>query len=255
MKIVKTGVAAQTPLTAIVYGYAGVGKTTLASQFPKPLFFDFESGTRHISREVDVVHFSKWISPSEAKELPKLITPYETIVVDSLSEAMTKLIASDEITGSLYRQSNGNGDLTMAGWGFVKKTMRAFISFLRDSQKNVLLLTHVEEMSTTNDDGGQVILKRPMIATKISEEIPNMVDVVGYLCVHKNERIMYVGGSSEKVISKDRTGKLPATITNPTWNDFKDVACCADGHVQGNGEDSAEIEKALKEEQELLASI
>jgi replication-associated recombination protein RarA len=30
---------------AVIYGPEGIGKSTMASQFPKPIFFDIEGGT------------------------------------------------------------------------------------------------------------------------------------------------------------------------------------------------------------------
>ena len=36
------------PQKVLIYGPEGIGKTTLASQFPKPLFVDVEGGTSHI---------------------------------------------------------------------------------------------------------------------------------------------------------------------------------------------------------------
>ncbi len=36
------------PLRVVMYGVEGIGKTTLASQFPKPIFLDTEGSTVHI---------------------------------------------------------------------------------------------------------------------------------------------------------------------------------------------------------------
>lgn len=42
------------PQKAVIYGAEGVGKTTLAAQFPDPLFIDTESGTAHMDvRRID----------------------------------------------------------------------------------------------------------------------------------------------------------------------------------------------------------
>ena len=36
------------PQKVMIYGPEGIGKTTLASDFPSPLFFDTEGGTAHM---------------------------------------------------------------------------------------------------------------------------------------------------------------------------------------------------------------
>lgn len=45
---IKTGPTAR-PQKTVIYGAEGIGKSTLASQFPNPLFLDLEDGTAHLS--------------------------------------------------------------------------------------------------------------------------------------------------------------------------------------------------------------
>lgn len=196
-------------LVMMVYGMGGVGKTTFAATFPKPLLLDFENGAKYFGDrgiKIDVAVFKAWPTADEKKEIAKVLESYDTIVIDPIGEAMDKLINdTNTIAGKKYR-IDGN-DLTMAGWGEVKKQMRNFIKFLRDSGKNVVLIAHVDEKMD-----GEVLVKRPMIATKLSDEIITMVDVVGYMTTVEREgevvRLIQVDGTDSRVISKDRTGKL-----------------------------------------------
>lgn len=195
-------------LMMMVYGQGGVGKTTFASTFPKPLLLDFENGAKYFGDrgiEVDVAVFQTWLTIEDKQQLRDALEGYETIIVDPIGEAMDKLIESDTISGAKNRQASG--DLTMAGWGAVKKEMRNFIKWLRYTGKNVVLVSHVDEKP---DD--ERIVKRPMIATKLSQELINMVDVVGFMQViskdGEQKRVIAVDSSDDKYISKDRTGKL-----------------------------------------------
>jgi len=196
-------------LVMMVYGMGGVGKTTFAASFPKPLLLDFENGAKYFGDRginIDVAVFKTWLTAEDKKELAKVLENYETIVIDPIGEAMNKLIDDTvTITGSKYRQNGG--DLTMAGWGEVKKQMRNFIKWLRDSGLNVVLVAHVDEKA---DD--EQLVKRPLIATKLSDEIVTMMDVVGYMRTVEKDgevtRLIQVDGTDSKVISKDRTGKL-----------------------------------------------
>ena len=36
------------PQKAVIYGPEGIGKSTLAAQFPAPIFLDTEGGTHHL---------------------------------------------------------------------------------------------------------------------------------------------------------------------------------------------------------------
>lgn len=195
-------------LVMLVYGVGGVGKTTFASTFPKPLLLDFENGAKYFKQrgiDVDVVQVQRWFTNEDKKQLAELVQPYETIIFDPIGEMMEKLIHSDAINGSKYRQADGG--LTMAGWGAVKDHARAVLKWARDLGKNVVLVAHVDEKSDE-----ETLVKRPLIATKISDEIIAMVDIVGYLDIlnveGEEKRVLRVNPADKKYIAKDRTGAL-----------------------------------------------
>jgi len=199
-------------LVMLVYGVGGVGKTTFATTFPKPLLLDFENGAKYFKQrgiDVDVVRMQKWFTSEDKKELAKLMENYDTIIFDPIGEMMEKLINSDEVKGSKYRQSDGG--LTMAGWGKVKENARAVLKWARDLDKNVVLVAHVDEKADE-----ETLVKRPLIATKISDEIVAMVDIVGYLDIitveGEEKRALRVNPADKKYIAKDRTGALAAYV-------------------------------------------
>ena len=193
----------------VIYGKGGTGKTTFAASAPNSLILDFENGTKFLGDrgiKTDVVRFSKWITKEEKKQLADTVDCYDSIILDPLGEAMDKLIESEEITGKLYR--NTNGGLTQNGWGEVKKQMKSFLKYLRDTGKNIIIVSHVNEFQT--DEG---LNHRIQIATKLSDDIPNLVDVVTYLGVKnvedKMKRVLYTPAQGGSFDSKDRTGKIP----------------------------------------------
>lgn len=79
----KTGIEKHSQII-VVYGPNGVGKSTFASQFPKPLFADLEKGSRHL--KVTRLDEFKDLSVFKAlvKELIETNSNYETFVVDSI---------------------------------------------------------------------------------------------------------------------------------------------------------------------------
>lgn len=230
-------------LVMMVYGMGGVGKTTFAASFPKPLLLDFENGAKYFGDrgiKVDVAVFKDWLTANDKKELRDAMANYETIIVDPIGEAMEKLINdTTTVTGSKNRQSDGS--LTAAGWGAVKKEMRNFVKYLRDSGKNVVLVAHVDEKM---DD--EQLVKRPLIATKLSDELITMVDVVGYMrTVEKDgetKRIIQVDGTDSKVISKDRTGKLGKYLKP----EYSYIAEQLNGDTEDSGDESKEDAPAKK---------
>lgn len=202
--------AAKPSILMVVYGEGGVGKTTFAATAPRPLIADCENGSKYFGLrgiESDVALIENWGDMQEFLEIA-LTDKYDTIVIDPIGELMEKLtrymVAKAD---SKLVQKDGNP--TMAGWGWLKQTMRNFLKVMRDSGKNVIVVAHVQE----KDDEGRIV-KRPMVATKLSEELVNLVDVVGYMTtVNDNEsgdtkRVIIVDPSSDKYVAKDRTGRL-----------------------------------------------
>lgn len=239
-------------LNMLVYGLAGTGKTTFASTFPKALLLDFENGAKYFGErgiELDVIQASKWFSMKDkldlfgqpSKEIKGIIDQYETIIIDPIGEAMEMIINdTDAIKGSKNRQADGG--LTIAGWGAVKDEMRRFIKALKNTGKNIVLIGHVEEK-----DDEQSIVKRPKMATKLADELVGLVDIVGYMQVINDEtaedgqkRIISVDASNNRIISKDRTGKLGKYV-KPDYSYIADQL----GFENGSG-DAQEVEPEAK---------
>lgn len=194
----------------VVYGEGGVGKTTFAATAPKPIIADCENGSKYFGLrgiDADVGLIEKWADLQEFMEFA-LQDKYETIVIDPIGELMDKLVKHMVDKGdSKLVQRDGNP--TMAGWGWLKSTMRSFLKVLRDSGKHVVIVAHVQEREDENR-----VIKRPMVATRLSEELVNLVDIVGYMTTANDtetgdtKRLIIVDPSSDKYVAKDRTGRL-----------------------------------------------
>lgn len=212
-------------IVMILYGRGGVGKTTFAATAPKPLLIDFENGSKYLGERglnCDVVRMQGWFEKEDLVQLKGLFPQYETIILDPIGEAMEKLIASPSLDGKKYRQADGS--LSMAGWGEAKRKMKELVKWLRDAGKNVILIAHVAE----GKDGEQTTY-RIQIATKLSDELPTMVDIISYMGVRKDAEgkrqcVLYTPAQGGNYDSKDRTGRLPEVVPVSEmhgWEDFK----------------------------------
>lgn len=134
------------PQRVVIYAPEGLGKTTLASQFPSPLFFDFEGGTHHI----DVVRVEpKSLEETEAalqeisKKDPKQFG-VQTIVIDTidwLENLIVEAVCREGKKESIEDFGYGKG------FTKVEERMLKFLGIL-DAVKNagyhVVLLAHSE---------------------------------------------------------------------------------------------------------------
>lgn len=243
MKIVKSDDPQAKPsIIMLVYGNGGVGKTTFASTAPKPLLVDCENGAKYFGLrgiKMDVAKISTW---SDMEGLFQIASSgeYQTIVLDPIGELMEKL-KRFMINKGDKKLVQSDGSPSMAGWGWLKDTMRNTIKILRDSGANLLLIAHVEEKADE-----EKLVKRPMIMTKISDEIVNMVDIVGYMTVINDpeageKRIIIVDPASDKYVAKDRTGQLGKYIP-PNFTEIIEAS-------QGTKTFAWSNEKALKAEE------
>lgn len=90
MQIVKGKIEA--PIRAVIYGPEGIGKSTLASRWPKPLFVDAEAGTLRL--DVDRVQPQSWAAVLQVvDELARHCNGYRTLVFDT-ADWLEKMAAS-----------------------------------------------------------------------------------------------------------------------------------------------------------------
>lgn len=224
MKIVNTSdPSLRPPVIMLVYGNSGVGKTTFCSTAPKPLMADCEGGSKYFglrSISMDVAHIEKWSDMKDFYDAAKS-GGYETIIIDPIGELMGKLKRFMVAQGD-RKLIQSDGSPSMAGWGWLKQTMRDYLRMCRDSNLNVLIVAHVDEQKDEDR-----MVKRPLLETKVWVEMVNMVDVVGYMAVigvgEESKRVIFVDPTSDAFIAKDRTGQL-GKIIEPDFT--KIIAAC-----------------------------
>lgn len=212
-------------INMLVYGVGGVGKSTFASTFPKPLMFDFENGAKYFKQrgiDLDVVRMNGWFKTEDKKQLAEMVKGYETLIFDPIGEAMEKLIKNPDISGTKYRQSDGS--LSMNGWGKVKDEMRTMLKWARDTGKHIVIVAHDSDAPLAGSEGA--VKKVPLIATKLGAELVNMVDIVAYLDIIQQEggvekRVLRVNPADSGYIAKDRTETLGKYV-KPDFNYIRD---------------------------------
>lgn len=210
MKLINTGDPQIKPsVVMMVYGEGGVGKTTFVSTAPKPLLADCENGSKYFGMRginIPVGLIENWSDMKDFLNEAKT-GDYETIAIDPIGELMDKLKRFMVSLGDT-KLVQKDGSPTMAGWGWLKKTLRDYIKVLRDTGKNIIIVAHLEEKSDEDR-----MIKRPKVETKLSDELVNMVDIVAYMTVTQDsdgsdKRVLIVDPSNDKYVAKDRTGML-----------------------------------------------
>lgn len=131
----------------VLYGAAGIGKTTLASKANKVLFIDAENGTD----ELDVARLSVR-EPGQLREafVAAFKSDFQTIVIDSataVERLLTGQILSERKIKTLARAGYGAGFQDLKdSWIETLKPVEAILN----SNRNVILIGHTK-VKTVND--------------------------------------------------------------------------------------------------------
>jgi len=199
VQIVSTKEMTRPSLVMCIYSMGGVGKTTLATTAPKPIFIDAENGTKALGArgiDVPVINVSSWLEVQESWKMLK-DSEYETIVIDPIGNFLDLLI--DQI--------KAGGDMNLKKWGEAKNKMKIFITTVKNSGKNVIFVAHEKE--ERDDDQ---VLRRPRLDANLWGELVNMCDVVGHLRVDSDGKRSLRVQPEPKYYAKDRFDCLGDTV-------------------------------------------
>lgn len=133
------GVVAE-PQKVVIYGPQGIGKSTLASQFPEPLFLDTERGSRRLSVDrLEIETLADFYEAITAIQKQRDFSHYRTVIVDTVdwleAKVKEKVVAQHSAKDRAYdREGSFIGDDMMKLLGELSK--------LTDIGKHVVLLAH-----------------------------------------------------------------------------------------------------------------
>lgn len=224
-------------INGLIYGDPGAGKTYFCGTAAEVeamspvLFIDVEGGTKTIRSlypEIDVLRIKEsdgWLGFSKVYEELKAkgVMGYKTIIVDSATEAY-KLAMYHVMDMTIKGDPDRDPDIpARRDWGKAGELFRKMIRSFRDLDCHVFFTAHAAEVKDAKD-GSVAIL--PSLPGKLAREIPGYLDEVFYIYT-KTEKEGVVRKlltqPTEKYIAKDRSGKLPLSLAEPTMSAVADL--------------------------------
>ena len=157
-----------TTVKMMIYGQAGMGKTTLALSAPKPLLLDFDNGVKRVNMShldgVDIVQMSSWNDLKQV--LNEDLSSYQTIVVDTIGKMMDFI--------SSYKC--GTRQPSIRDWGGINQEFSWMSRTLSSLNKNVTFVAHRDSRKEGDDT---VFI--PALREKSYNSILTELDLLGYL--------------------------------------------------------------------------
>lgn len=221
-------------MNILVYGESGVGKTRLAGssdsvpRMRKVLVIDLEGGTLTLTQanpDVDIVRVKDW---DEMQEVYDVLLAgdheYETVIVDSLTECQK--FNMYHVMRNRVESSSANVDIDapdLRAWGINLEQMRKFVRAFRDLPINTVFTALVKD---DKDKKTGLTMKKPNLSGKLASEVAAFLDIVCYMYMKEvdgDQTRLLLSAATDDVVAKDRTGKLPVVMLNPTMQTIIDL--------------------------------
>lgn len=207
------------PVKVCVYGVEGIGKTTFASQFPAPLFFDLDKGSAQldVSRVTDITSWP--LLMSNIKEVYDNPTICETLVIDTADAAERMCI--DYICGKFNKkgiEDFGYG----AGYTYLTEEFARFLVQLDaciGQGINVVVLAHaVLKTVTLPEEMGTYDHWELKLSSKTTNKVAPLVKEWADLLLFANYKTILIDDGTRK---KAAGGKRIMYTTHTTFADAK----------------------------------
>lgn len=166
-----------------IYGAAKVGKTTLCSQFPKPLIVAFEKGYATIPG-VMAQDITRW---GEFKELirelkkPEVQAMFKTVVIDTVDVAGA--MCDKYICNQLNIESLGDGGWGNNGWAKYKKELEDCFRTIVQLGYALVCISHEQDKTFKRKDGTEYNQIVPTAQKSLNNIIRDMADIYMYCAI------------------------------------------------------------------------
>jgi len=196
----------QTKIKVLIYGQAGMGKSTLALSAPKPLMIDCDGGVHRVNvdHRCDTVQVESYADCLAL--LKENLSAYESIIIDTGGKLLDYMGAY--IIERNPKMGKANGSLTLQGYGERKMEFSQFCKQVGMLNKHLIFVAHRE--TRTEGDNTRYV---PLFGGSNYDSLVTELDLVGYLEANGRKRMITFDGTDRN--DGKNTCNLPSMMELP----------------------------------------
>jgi len=234
------------PMILTIFSEAGLGKTTLAAMFPKPVFIRTEDGTTSLQGNDDVALFPLATSVQDVFDAIEALATqphdYKTVVLDSITQLADmierEVVAADPKAKTIVEAAGGFGKAYIVA-SEKHRMIREWIGALAyEKGMNVVFIGHADVEKVPSPDMDEFSRYTVRMHKKALPHYTDNVDLVGFIrlktfTVTKGDKVQAKSTGEREIIcfpvasnvSKNRFGiSEPLPFTFDGGNPFYQFA-------------------------------
>jgi hypothetical protein len=234
MKILsKREVTPKSNTAVIIYGKAGLGKTTLCGK-GNTLVFDIENGYLRSEATADVTQ--DITSLAELMDFIKLDKKYNNYVIDS-GEYLVQLIGDDAKRDNPRLAS---ASMSLKYYGAVNDAVKDFANFVKKCGKNLCVICHVKE-----NEKAETYMVEPQFGSASNNRIMfASFDLIGLIRQDGKTRVLTFEPSESNICKNSL--KIPDTRIAIETNIWDIIATAKDNEIISSLEKSETISELIE---------
>lgn len=215
----QAGKPAPRPVIATILGDAGMGKTTLAATFPKPVVIRAEDGVQGVPEEIkpDALPPLKTVDDLWAQlgALVKEEHDYKTVIVDSVTQLeqmfVQHIVETDPKKPRSINQALGGYGAGVSAVGALHQRVRKAASSLVERGIHVVFIAHADTVTIEPPDGDPYTRYDLRLNKRSVAPYTDNVDIVAYLRLQT-----YTTGDGERKKAISDGSRVLVTYATPS---------------------------------------
>lgn len=225
------------PITLLLYGQAGCGKTSAACTSENALLIDCERGSHRSVSRCDTLIANSW--QDIACEYTHM-SGYKTIIIDT-----AKSVLDDYLKAYAIKKDSKMATNSLKRFGVMADDFKDFTSTLRKFGCNLIFICHDKETAD-----GDIIKHAPDCTGQSKQELLRMADQVGYVSMVNNKRYITFE-PTDNFVGKNVARLSPMEIPDASTKEFPtfmdDIIATIQKVIQSRNEAQQKAANTFKE--------